>query len=77
LELKAAERLGRDAVSMSPVRLTATHPEQASIDWTGLAAAARYTYLPCFALGGMSPADLSVASAAGAHGIAAIRSLWG
>lgn len=76
-ELSAAERLGCDAITMSPVLPTTSHAGQSSIDWTGLATAARRTHLPCFALGGMAPADLAAACAAKAHGIAAIRSLWG
>jgi 8-oxo-dGTP diphosphatase len=32
--------------------------------------------LPVFALGGLSPHDLEMARRNGAHGIAAIRSIW-
>jgi thiamine monophosphate synthase len=32
--------------------------------------------IPVFALGGLRPDELNTAKAAGAHGIAAIRSIW-
>ncbi len=75
-ELTAAERLGADAVSLSPVQHTASHPLASSLGWSDFAAAARRTWLPCFALGGVGPADLERALSGGAHGVAGIRAYW-
>jgi 8-oxo-dGTP diphosphatase len=75
-ELKAAEQLGADAVSLSPVRDTASHPLASVLGWAAFSTAARSTCLPCFALGGVGPADLDAAIASGAHGVAGIRAYW-
>ncbi|MGE4073135.1 MAG: Nudix family hydrolase [Lysobacterales bacterium] len=75
-ELNAAERLGADAVSLSPVTPTVSHPLATTLGWSAFAAAARLTWLPCFALGGLGPADLDRALASGAHGVAGIRAYW-
>lgn len=76
-ELRLAERIGVDFVVLSPVMSTASHPGAAPIGWDGLHALCESTSLPVYALGGMSPANLPEAWAAGAQGIAAIRGLWG
>jgi 8-oxo-dGTP diphosphatase len=75
-ELKAAEQLGADAVSLSPVHDTASHPLASALGWAAFGRAARSTCLPCFALGGVGPADLDAAIASGAHGVAGIRAYW-
>lgn len=75
-ELRAAEALGVDAVSLSPVQQTASHPLASALGWADFSAAARSTCLPCFALGGVGPAELESAIAHGAHGVAGIRAYW-
>lgn len=76
-ELAAAQALGADAVTLSPLRTTATHPLARPFGWNRLASSARRSWLPIYALGGVGPDDLAQARAVGAHGIAAIRGLWG
>lgn len=76
VELSAAEALGVDAATLSPVRATASHPHAKPIGWRQLGNWSGRTWLPVYALGGVSAPDLAVARGVGAHGIAAIRGLW-
>ena len=75
-ELERAARLGCDFAVFGPVKVTASHPGVPGIGWASFAAAVGIPPLPTFALGGLSRAELDVAQAAGAHGIAAIRAAW-
>lgn len=75
-ELEHASAIGLDFVVVSPVAETASHPHARPIGWDGLTALTEAARLPVYALGGLSPADLSAAQQRGAHGIAAIRGLW-
>jgi len=76
-ELRRAEALGCDFVVLGPVAVTATHPQAVAIGWHHFEAMREAVSLPIYAIGGLAPADLAVARAHGAQGIAAIRSLWG
>lgn len=75
-DLRHAERLGCDFVVVGPLRETPTHPGQPPLGWDGFAALRELTALPAYAIGGMTTADLGVARAHGAQGVAAIRGLW-
>ncbi len=75
-QLRQAARIGADLVTLSPVLATASHPGAATLGWQGLRELCRATALPVYALGGLHPRDLPQARAAGAQGVAAIRSLW-
>jgi len=77
-ELARAVRLGLDFVVLGPVRETASHPGQTGMGWNNfsrLLAEPPFS-LPVYALGGLSTNDLESAWLAGAHGIAATRSVW-
>lgn len=74
-ELAAATQLGADALLISPVQHTATHPGTAALGWPAFAALSRRAGRPCYALGGLGAADLSRAWEHGAQGIAGIRGL--
>ncbi|QRX84402.1 thiamine phosphate synthase [Glaciimonas sp. PAMC28666] len=76
-QLKKAEALGVDFVTLSPVLPTASHPEAAPLGWQNFAILAAQTKLPVYALGGLTPQLLDYAQTNGAYGIAGIRSLWG
>jgi 8-oxo-dGTP diphosphatase len=76
-ELRRAESLGCDFVVVGPVAETQTHPEAAPLGWAGFAALREEVAVPMYAIGGMGVADIDVARAHGAQGIAAIRALWG
>lgn len=76
-ELALAEKLGLDFAVLGPVAATATHPEQPGIGWDAFAAKVAESSLPVFAIGGLGSTDLAVARQHRAHGIAAIRGVWG
>ncbi len=75
-DLAAASRVGCDFAVLGPVAATASHPGTAGLGFDGFGVAAAETPLPVYALGGLSPADLPRAQAAGAHGVAAMRAAW-
>lgn len=72
-----ANRIGADLLTLSPVLPTATHTTATPLGWPRFRELVALTEIPVFALGGMSVQTLDQARAAGAQGIAAIRSLWG
>jgi 8-oxo-dGTP diphosphatase len=75
-EVAAAEALGADIAVLGPVLPTPTHPEVAGIGWEAFARYAATTSLPLYALGGVGPAELPRARAAGGIGVAGIRAFW-
>lgn len=76
-ELEKAAALGLDYALLGPVCSTRTHPEAQEIGWEAFARTVSGLPLPVFALGGLSLGDMETARDAGAHGIAAIRGIWG
>ncbi|RMF15200.1 MAG: Nudix family hydrolase [Gammaproteobacteria bacterium] len=72
-ELELARQAGGDYALLSPVCPTASHPGQDAIGWKTLAQWVRQAAMPVYALGGVGPADLPRAQAAGAQGVAGIR----
>lgn len=71
--LTAARDAGAAWAFFSPVKPTASHPGQDAMGWAAFAEGCRAAYpLPVYALGGVSPADVPIARANGAVGIAAI-----
>lgn len=75
-ELEHAARLGCDFAVLGPVKATASHPGRAGIGWQRFAELIADLPMPVYALGGLARSDLPQALAAGAQGIAAIRSAW-
>ncbi len=75
-ELALAARLGLDFAVLGPVRETASHPGRPGLGWDNFSRLLAGTPLPVYALGGLGRDDLDDAWAAGAHGVAAIRSAW-
>jgi len=71
-----ADRIGVDLLTISPVLPTATHSTAEPLGWPRFRELVVKTSIPVYALGGMSVDTLAQAREAGAHGIAAIRSLW-
>jgi len=76
-ELARAAQLELDFVAVGTVQPTLSHPGQPALGWERFAELASDYPLPVFALGGLSPKDMELARRSGAHGIAAIRSIWG
>lgn len=75
-ELEHAARIGCDFVVAGPVLATASHPVAQPLGWEGFAALIHDTPLPVYALGGLTPADVARAQAAGAHGVALLSAAW-
>jgi 8-oxo-dGTP diphosphatase len=71
-ELEAAEQLAVDAVLISPVLATASHPHHAALGWEGFRKLHAHTRLPAYALGGMKAEHLALARNQGAIGTAGI-----
>ncbi len=71
--LQHAEQIGCDAVLISPIKNTQTHPEHKALGWETLAQWIQHTHILVFALGGLHPDDLVKAQQHGAYGIAGIR----
>ena len=67
-----ARRAGADALLLSPVFATASHPEATPLGPLRFAAWARQARLPVYALGGMTAASTRRLAGSGAAGIAAI-----
>ncbi|ABI58925.1 MULTISPECIES: Nudix family hydrolase [Nitrosomonas] len=74
-ELKRAEQLGVDFVTLSPVYPTLSHPGAPSLGWDKFSVLLRDYPLPVYALGGLQPTDLAIAQEHGAHGIAMMRGI--
>jgi 8-oxo-dGTP diphosphatase len=68
-----AEQLGCDAVLLSPVLETPTHPEAEGLGWKEFADIAKQSKVLVFGLGGLSPNDLKKAIEHYAYGVAGIR----
>lgn len=76
-ELRTALEYSPDYLCLGPVQASATHLGRAPLGWAAFAELAALSPVPVYAIGGLAPKDLETARAQGAHGIAAIRSLWG
>jgi 8-oxo-dGTP diphosphatase len=75
-ELDKAQSIGCDFAVLGPVARTPSHPSRTPIGWPAFAALREQVPLPVYGLGGLGVADLAMARAHGAQGIAAIRGLW-
>ena len=75
-ELAKAAALEVDYAVLGAVKQTATHPGVAGRGWSQFERIKREASMPVYALGGLGAADMTVARAAGAHGVAAIRQAW-
>ncbi|MFP5065091.1 NUDIX domain-containing protein [Acinetobacter pittii] len=73
VSLKQAQQVGCDAVFISPVKPTMTHPEAVALGWERFSDLAQNSQIPVFALGGVHPDDLATAQQHGAYGLAGIR----
>lgn len=77
LEMRAALEYSPDYLCLGPVQASASHPGVAPLGWLGFAELTAISGVPVYAIGGLGLKDLETAHHHGAHGIAAIRALWG
>ncbi len=75
-DLQQAQRIDADFVVLSPVKVTASHPEATPLGWERFSEMVKDITVPVYGLGGMHVDDINDALQAGGQGIAAIRSLW-
>ncbi|KAF7600292.1 MAG: DNA mismatch repair protein MutT [Candidatus Dactylopiibacterium carminicum] len=75
-ELEQAAALGLDYAVLGHVLPTPSHVGQPPLGWAGFAERVAGLSLPVFAIGGVTPADMEIARAHGAHGIAMMRGAW-
>jgi len=71
-ELRQAEKLGVDFVSLSPVLPTTSHPQAKPLGWEGFATQVKEVNLSVFALGGMRLSHRQKARQHGGQGVAGI-----
>ncbi len=69
-DLARAVALGADMAVLSPVLACSQQPKRPLLGWEGFARLARASPIPVYAQGGLSPASLDHARAAGGAGIA-------
>jgi 8-oxo-dGTP diphosphatase len=72
-EIKHAQAIGADFITISPVLHTATHPEAIPLGWDEFNDLVRQANIPAYALGGMMEEYYQKALDVGAQGIAGIR----
>jgi len=70
-ELEIAQELA-DYILASPVKETKTHPQANALTWAGFKVITEKSRIPCYALGGLETADISVSQTHGGQGIAGI-----
>lgn len=73
ISARHAQAIGCDAILLSPVLPTETHPEAAALGWEQFEHIAQQLDIPVFALGGMRQEDLPDAQHHHAYGIAGMR----
>jgi 8-oxo-dGTP diphosphatase len=73
VSMQHAQKIGCDAILLSPVLATQTHLEALTLGWAQFKQLAAKLDIPVFALGGMKTSEFSMAQAHGAYGIAGIR----
>lgn len=71
--LQQAQQVGCEAVFLSPVLATESHPDTATLGWAQFSDWAAHSTIPVFALGGLKPNDLTFAQQHHAYGVAGIR----
>lgn len=75
-EIAHAQKIGADYLLLSPVLSTKSHPDAIPIGWDSFAKLVELANVPVYALGGVGEAQIPMAHANGAQGIAGISAWW-
>jgi 8-oxo-dGTP diphosphatase len=75
-DLRHAQAIEADFAMLSPVKATASHPDDEPLGWERFSAMIGQVPFPVYALGGMTATMVAEAQNRGAQGVAAIRALW-
>lgn len=76
-QVQQAEQIDASFIVLSPVKRTRSHPNANPIGWEGFAGMVSKSYLPAYALGGMTHQDIDSARYAGGQGVALLGAAWG
>ncbi len=76
VEIEQANRLGVDALVVSPVLPTRSHPDAEPLGWAAFSDLSSRAQMPVYGLGGLTPSDAAQVRQSGGQGIAAIRAFW-
>ncbi len=74
-EVKHAEKMSMDYISLSPINKTLSHPDTKTLGWSKASEIVSQSRLPIYLLGGMNKDSLNQALSIGAKGIAGIRGI--
>lgn len=74
--LAKVQQAGADFAVLGPVLPTASHAGAPALGWEGFEQIAGECALPVYAIGGLGPAQLEMAHAHGAQGVAGITAYW-
>ena len=74
-EMRQAEKINADYITLSPVQKTDSHPRVQALGWQEFQRLVNISTLPVYALGGLSLSDFEQCIKQGAQGIAGIK-LW-
>ena len=72
-DIAQANKLACDAIFLSPVNSTTSHPNQDGMGWDNFQKIIQDTHLLVYALGGVQRIDLKKAQSYGGYGVAGIR----
>jgi 8-oxo-dGTP diphosphatase len=75
-QMEQAQLLGVDALLLSPVLATQSHPDEPALGWEKAAEWVAQATVPVYALGGVGLPELSQALSCGFQGVAGIGSFW-
>jgi 8-oxo-dGTP diphosphatase len=75
-QMEQAQLLGVDALLLSPVLATQSHPDEPALGWEKAAEWVAQATVPVYALGGVGLSELSQALSCGFQGVAGIGSFW-
>ncbi|MCF9045252.1 NUDIX domain-containing protein [Acinetobacter nectaris] len=67
-----AEKIGCEAAFLSPINTTNTHTNEIPLGWTAFKSIAQRSHILIFALGGVTPKDLTTVQDCQAYGVAGI-----
>ncbi|OZB80075.1 MAG: hypothetical protein B7X28_07460 [Halothiobacillus sp. 13-55-253] len=75
-EVRLANEVGVDALLISPILPTLSHPGESGIGWAQFAELTREATMPTYALGGILETHLPQVQMLAGQGVAAIRGYW-
>ena len=75
-EVRLANEVGVDALLISPILPTLSHPGEPGIGWAQFAELTREATMPTYALGGILETHLGQVQMLAGQGVAAIRGYW-